>query len=442
MRLNDLATGKTGLIGFGRESRALESQVLARMPQARLEVIAEQSPEIRPQQWPLHIQSLSAANLDFDRILRSPGVPVDHPALLDARKRGIEITTTSSLWFAERPQARSIVITGSKGKSTTTALITHLLESAGQSVAMAGNIGIPLIGLLEHQADWFVIEMSSYQLVDLQALPEIGVITRLFPEHVDWHGSLENYYAAKLRLMDLLDGRPLWINAIDALLSDATHGYTGLKFGNASDHIRSQADGVYAGNERLLCAGDWPLIGKHNLDNLALAISVVASLGFDAAELAQAAHSFKPLPHRLQQLTDAVGRRWINDSISTTPYATQAALDCCGDDVVLLVGGLDRPADWQTLIRHRKRAAKDPFAGIVTLPDNGVQIADALITAGLVDQHRVVHAQCMSEAVVAASRLAGLNTQIVLSPGAPSFPHYQNFEDRGDQFMRAVQALA
>ena len=442
MKLQDLATGTTGLIGFGREGRALEALLLKRMPEARVEVVAEQKPDIEPKRWPFRVENLNHTDLTFDRILRSPGVPVDHPALLAARNRGIEITTTSSLWFAERTAARTIVVTGSKGKSTTTAVLAHLLESAGQSVALAGNIGIPLIGLLDQPADWFVIELSSYQLADLQAEPEIGVITRLFPEHVDWHGSLEKYYAAKLRLMDLLQGRALWINAIDPVLVDATQGYSELKLGNESGAVESQLDGIYIHDQRVLAAGDWPLIGKHNLDNLALAMSVLTTFGFDPAQLAQAATQFRPLSHRLQQLRDVNDRSWINDSISTTPYATQAALDCCGDDVVLMVGGLDRPADWLALVDHFRGRSAKLLTGLVALPDNGPAIAETLIEGGVVETEQVVMARTMPEAVAAADQLARSESQILLSPGAPSFPHYRDFEDRGEQFMQAVRAIS
>ena len=440
MKLDDLTTGTTGLIGFGREGRALEAALRMHDMDARVEVIAEQSPEIRPECWPLRVQALDGTRLDYDRILRSPGVPVDHPALMAARRRGIEVTTTSSLWFARRPEARTIAVTGSKGKSTTSALIAHLLRAAGHSVALAGNIGIPLIGLLDHEADWFVIELSSYQLVDLQADLDIGVITRLFPEHVDWHGSLEKYYAAKLRMLDLLRGGPLWINAVDPVLTQAVGEYPGLQLANTSAGIEARADGIYRAGKRLLAGHEWPLVGRHNLDNLAVALSVVASLGLDPAESALSVRDFEGLPHRLQRFSDRAGRYWINDSISTTPFATQAALSCCASDVVLIVGGLERDADWRTLIEQHRQKNRPELTGLVALPNNGSRIIGELVAAGLVPADRAILVGDMPAAVRAARGLAGPQSEVLLSPGAPSFPHYRDFEDRGHQFVAAVDA--
>lgn len=448
MKFSDLSTGITGLIGFGREGRALEVALRSRGINARIEVIAEQAPEQHPEAWPLKVRPLDQAPLDYDRILRSPGVPVDHPALQAARRRGIEITTTSSLWFEQRPEARTIAVTGSKGKSTTSALIAHLLRAAGHSVSLAGNIGIPLIGLLEDQADWFVIELSSYQLVDLQADLDIGVITRLFPEHVDWHGSLEKYYAAKLRMLELLHGGPLWINAVDPVLMQAVGDYPGLQRANTPAGLEARADGVYRDGQRMLAEKEWSLVGRHNLDNLAVALSVVESLGVDATESARAARDFQALPHRLQRFSDRGRGRgsdqlsWINDSISTTPFATQAALSCCASDVVLIVGGLERDADWQALIDQHRQQSRPALSGLVALPDNGPRIMQQLIAAGLVSADHAVSVDDMKAAVRAARGLAGPQSEILLSPGAPSFPHYRDFEDRGNQFMAAVDCDA
>jgi len=436
VKLEDLAQGRTAVLGFGRESQALESVVLERLPGAKVQVFSEQAGPQVPEHWSITIAPLADAPLHrFDRILRSPGVPVDHPALVAARSDGAEITTSSSLWFSERAQARTIVVTGSKGKSTTSALLAHMLNVAGIKTCLAGNIGIPLISLLDEPADCFVIELSSYQLVDLIAAPSVGVITRLFPEHVDWHGSVDRYYAAKLQLLELLQGRPLWINARDTVLKSAVDGYAALCQANLEDGLHSQPDGLYDGPSKRLNSRDCALRGQHNLDNLALAISVAETINPGISEYVDAARSFQPLAHRLESIRDNEAREWINDSISTTPYATQAALDCCGSDVVLIAGGLDRPADWSELVAQQDGRR---FTGVVGLPDNGQQVIDALVRGGLVDPDKVRVVADMSGAVRAAVDLANAESQILLSPGAPSFPHFRDFEDRGNQFRQAI----
>ncbi|MEM1081432.1 MAG: UDP-N-acetylmuramoyl-L-alanine--D-glutamate ligase [Pseudomonadota bacterium] len=439
MRLDELKHGRTAVLGYGREARALEAVLRKTTPQAKIEFITEQPNDTAPSTWPLRVASLQTCVLEHDRIIRSPGIPVDVPALVRARAQGIPITTSSSLWFAERPDACTIAITGSKGKSTTSALLAHLLGGVDQTVELVGNIGVPLISRLQTRADWFVIELSSYQLVDLVAQPSLGVMTRLFPEHVDWHGSLARYYSAKRRLQYLLDGHPLWINDQDELLSTSLDPLDSLHRANTRNGIHRCGDAIFAGSDRLLAEHDWTLPGRHNLDNLALALSVVVGLGYDLESAVVAARSFEPLAHRLELFRDRVGRRWINDAISTSPHATQAALDSCAEDLVLIVGGQRRPTDWQPLIEHHRAQGRPPLTGVIGLPDTGSEIVRELIEGGLVDADQTRQVETMVQAVKAAHQLAGADSVILLSPGAPSFPHFENFEDRGRQFRRAVR---
>ena len=252
MNFDALKTGRTLLLGFGREGRALERALARRAPEAQVEVICDTTPDVHPRHWPLRIgkpDSIAGPMADSightpDRVLRSPGVPVDLPALIGWRKAGIPVTCISSLWFGARPDARVIAVTGSKGKSTTAALIAHLLAAAGKSVALGGNIGVPMLDLLDERPDWFVIELSSYQLADLQGHATAAVITRLFPEHQDWHGGVANYYAAKLRVADLVDGGPLWINGADAVLADAVAGLPNVRPVNVDGRFRVADDGI------------------------------------------------------------------------------------------------------------------------------------------------------------------------------------------------------
>jgi UDP-N-acetylmuramoylalanine--D-glutamate ligase len=439
MNFDALNTGRTLVLGFGREGRALEHAVGRRAPGARIEVVCDRAPDVAPRDWPLRIGTPDSASVEPDRVLRSPGVPVDLPALVRWREAGKPVTCVSSLWFGERPDARVIAVTGSKGKSTTAALIAHLLAASGKSVALGGNIGVPMLDLLEDRSDWFVIELSSYQLADLQGHATAAVITRLFPEHQDWHGGVANYYAAKLRVADLLDGGPLWINGADPLLAQAVADLPNVRPVNIEGTIRVADDGIRYQGRRLMAASDSPLVGRHNLDNLALALGVIESIGGQLESGCESLASFRPLRHRLEPIPGPDDRRWINDSIATTPYATLAALQASPPHPVLIVGGLERGADWRMVAEFCR---ENPLGGLVGLPDNGPAICRLVADAGGVEAGRVSVAENMPEAVAAARDLSKPDGVILLSPGAPSFPRFRDFEQRGNAFRSAVTDLA
>lgn len=438
MRLADLAVGTTLVCGFGREGRSLERVVLDCMPDADVAVHCDRAPELAPCRWPLSVGPLTTERPRPARVLRSPGFPVDHPALVQWRAAGTEVTCISSLWFGERPDARVLAVTGSKGKSTTASLLAHLLRGSGVDAVLAGNIGVPVLDLLATEADWFVLELSSYQLADLQGHAECGVITRLFPEHQDWHGGVEPYYAAKLRLLEMVGAGGLWINGRDPVLVERVSGASKLRIANCDDGLHARADGLWRGGELLLPAAAAPLPGRHNLDNLALALSVVEAVTGDIEPGLAALASFRGLPHRLEPVAGPGGAVWINDSIATTPYATLAALQADPRPTVLICGGQERGGDWSEVIAYLAQA---PLRGAIGLPDNGPRILAELVAAGAVptDRHRVV--EQVEQAVMLAAAWVEPGGRVLLSPGAPSFPQFRDFEQRGERFRAAVAAL-
>jgi len=438
VKLIELETGSTLVCGFGREGRSVERAVLARCPSAQVAVLCDRAPDTAPRQWPLSIGPLTLDRPRPDRVLRSPGFPVGHAVLEHWRRAGSEITCISSLWFGERPDARVIAVSGSKGKSTTASLVAHGLRACGLDVALAGNIGVALLDLLDARPDWFVIELSSYQLADLQGHAEYGVLTRLFPEHQDWHGGVESYYAAKLRLLELLDGRPLWVNGADPVLSARIEACAGVRAINRGQGLWVRDDGIWSNGRRLLAAQDSPLPGRHNLDNIALALALVEAVTGGSGPALAAIGSFQPLPHRLESLRGPSETVWINDSISTTPFATLAALQSGAAPTILICGGQERGADWTAVANYLQAR---PLVGLIGLPDNGARIVAELGAAGAADSTRRLVVDGIDEAVQAAAAWAGPGTRIVLSPGAPSFPRFRDFEQRGERFRSLVAAL-
>lgn len=438
MNFDALREGRTLVLGFGREGRALERAVAGRVPEARVEVLCDRMPGVAPKKWPIRTGTPEALARTPDRVLRSPGVPARLPGLARWRAEGVEITCISSLWFGARPKANVIAVTGSKGKSTTAALIAHMLSAEGKTVALGGNIGVPMLDLLDARPDWFVVELSSYQLADLQGHASVAVITRLFPEHQDWHGGVERYYADKLRIIDLVGEAPVWINAGDRVLAEAVAGKSGIRAVNLEGEISASEDGIRHRGQYVLAAADSPLPGRHNLDNLALAIGVVDSIAGRTASALKSLASFRPLPHRLERMPGPANTIWFNDSIATTPYATLAALQAIPASPVLIVGGMERGADWQMVVDY---CLAHPLAGLIGLPDNGPAVCRRFVEAGAVDPARVQLAHRMQEAVAYAWHLSESGGAVLLSPGAPSFPHFRDFEHRGGMFAQALRQL-
>jgi len=344
----------------------------------------------------------------------------------------VAFTTASTLWFAEHPGARTIAITGTKGKSTTSALTAHLLNAAGLRAVACGNIGQPMLDVDPSGVDWWVIELSSYQLCDLDAAPELGCITNLSPEHLGWHGGWDNYRADKLRLASLVQAGGLFANHADAGLREALAGFAGTQWFN-------HPDGWHEDQGRLRFADHaQPRLelpgapGAHNLSNLAAALSLAAAVRSLPEALQKTLDAFTGLPHRLRLLGERDGIRYVDDSLSTTPVATLAALEALrGAPVTLLVGGLDRGLDWRPHLPAFR--AMTPQA-IVAMPDNGPHILAQLAGGGLAPAGGMHLAANLAAAVELAQRLTARGGVILLSPGAPSFPHFADYRARGQAF--------
>lgn len=437
-RIDWLVGQRIGLLGYGRDGRSAARALLARGAHVDLTVLVEHGEA--DTDLPLVTGPFDERLGNFDVLIRSPGVPVDHPALVAARDVGTVVVNPASIWFAERGGDLTVVgVTGSKGKSTTASLLAHLLRGQGRDVLLAGNIGVPLLDHVETRAEIAVVELSSYQLADLQGRLDLGLFTRLFPEHQDWHGGEAAYEAAKLRLAELLEGRPLLINASDPRLLAATDHVPGRVLGNRPPGIWRDGHRLMNDQSVLCPEGVLPLIGRHNLDNAALALQAAAMLGHDPGALAKALGDFEALPHRLEPVATIDGVRYINDSISTSPWATLAALDAVGDvPVVLVAGGQPRPADWQPVLDW---VAGHRLEALLTVPDNGAALAGRFREAAASRVGRIESFDGLEQAVASARELAVHGGVVLLSPGAPSFGRFRDFEQRGERFRALVGAL-
>lgn len=433
MRAEFAAWRRIAILGSGREGLAAYDYLLARGAGERVRILTENlSGRGRESELladgVLHVGPFEAAELErYDLLIRSPGVSRYRDCLQRAVDAGAEVTTPTSIWFRAHPDARTIVVTGTKGKSTTAALLAHLMSAQGVRVRLAGNIGTPLLTCDDHDVGWWVIELSSFQISDLEGRPTIGVVLNLSSDHLDWHGSEVRYRADKLRLAELVEAGGLIANGDDAVLREA---------------LQARGDvtwfGYGVGGDATGDIGSMPmpqsLPGRHNRANLAACLAVMDRIGLDRTRVPEGLATFEGLPHRLQRLGEVDGVEYINDSISTAPVATVAALEALADRaVVLLVGGLDRGIDWAP---HAQAMQANPPLGVVALPDNGARIVQALRSAGIEPRAGVVEVESLEAAVAAARRMAPKGGVVLLSPGAPSFPHFRDYEDRGEQFER------
>lgn len=432
MRIAELAGKRVAIWGFGREGRAAIRALRHRLPDLPLALYCSEAEATDAQQFDAALtvyptEPNAVALSAYDIVVKSPGISAYKPAIVTAQAQGTRFTSGTALWFAENPQARVIAVTGTKGKSTTTALIAHLARALGVRTALAGNIGLPLLELLDQQADVWAIELSSFQTGEAGAL-ELGVITSLYEEHLDWHGSRERYVADKLKLVDA--ARQLLVNAEQASLLEQTAAHPNRRlFGNVDGwHV---AEGfIRRGDTSVMALEELSVPGLHNALNACAALTALELVGLDAVAAAPALSRFQALPHRLQPLGERDGLAWINDSISTTPLATIAALDSLrGREVTVIVGGHDRGLDWSPFVAA---VATRSALRIVTQGANGPRIAAALRSAKseipLGDVDKLVDAVEMAHVITPKGGV------VLLSPGAPSFDQFHDYADRGKHF--------
>ena len=389
----------------------------------------------------LHVEAAATAErlADFDIVIKSPGISPYRDEARAAAGQGTRFIGGTTLWFAEHPDARTVCVTGTKGKSTTTSLLAHLLRAGGHVTALAGNIGLPLLELLDapRAPELWAIELSSYQTGDVAASgvrPEVAIALNIFPEHLDWHGSHERYVADKLKLLVEAKPRIAVLNANDPLLAALELPDSDIRwFGNAQGwHLRE--DALYRGDSFVMDTVSLPLPGRHNRGNLCAVLTAIEALGFDAAALASHAATFQPLPHRLQTLGTRNGITWVNDSISTTPHATLAALDCFrGRPIALLVGGHARGLDWNGLAEAMRTRA--PTA-IVAMGQNGPKIHALLAPIAAQHGFALREATDLADATRQADALLEGEGVLLLSPGAPSFGPYRDYVARGRHFAQ------
>ena len=374
-------------------------------------------------------------------LVTSPGVPPSAKPLAFAREHRVPIASEVEVALNFLEGARIIAITGTNGKTTTTALIAHLLRGLDLEAVEAGNIGTPLseIAIREQQPKWISLEMSSFQLHDTPSLkPVVGVLTNLSPDHLDRYASADEYYADKARLFANADAESSWVvNRDDKAVMRMVEHVAGHKFEfslleEADGWVDSQTGQLTLLGAPLIARTDLPLLGQHNVANtLAAALAVMAADRSHQTQkarkgLAKAIESFRSLPHRLELVGEFGGVQWINDSKATNVSSTAVAIDGMERPTVLLLGGRHKGEAYTPLAESVKRKVKRVIA---------YGEAASIIAKDLRPVVDVVRLGSDFDEVMRAARAAArAGEAVLLSPACSSYDMFSNYEERGERF--------
>ena len=441
-------SGEAAVVGLARSGRAA-ALVLRRLGHAVYASDAGTSPDLEPTARELRAAGCDATlgGHDLERIRRaavmvvSPGVPPTALPYRAAADAGVPIVSELDLGARLLPDTRLICVTGSNGKTTTTALVAHLLRTAGLSDSdAAGNIGLPVcaVAMREAAPAWLAVECSSFQLHDAPSLdPAAGIVTNLSPNHLDRYPSLDAYYGDKQLLFRNGGDDSRWVvNGDDAAVLALVSGARGhvepfsLEARLAAGHYDRAAGWLVLRGTPLLRRADFPLAGDHNVQN-ALAALVAMPPEADRAALVEGLRTFRALEHRLEPVREVGGVRWINDSKSTSVAATVVALRSMDRPFVLLLGGRHKGAPY-TDLRPLLAGAR----AVVAYGDAGPIVAADLAGAAPIEK-----GGDFADVVARARRLAQPGDAVLLSPACSSYDMFVNYEQRGQTFKQLVEAL-
>jgi len=339
-------------------------------------------------------------------------------------------------------------VTGTNGKTTTAALATHLLRTGGRTVGLGGNTGstygraASLLALMEPTPDWFVVEVSSFQLQCVHDFrPSIGVLTNLAPDHLDRYDSLADYYGDKAKLFSNAQPDSQWVLPVSSDVDRLVGDTVGRRFYFSID--ASGAPGAYLTGSSLtldlgeptavLDASDLTLLGRHNVENALAALLVAGLVGVEVVAAAEGLRTFEPLPHRLERVIEVKRVLWVNDSKATNVAATRSALESLDRPIVVLLGGTDKGESFKPL---RKPLAERARAAVVF-----GEVAERIERELAGSTRLQVVTGGFESAVSAAKRLAEPGDILLLSPATSSYDMFSGYEERGATFSALARTL-
>ena len=377
--------------------------------------------------------------LSADILFRTPGMHPGNPAIVALQEQGAEVTSEMEVFFEICP-CRKIAVTGSDGKTTTTTLVSEMLKAAGHKVWLGGNIGTPLLPLVRQmkETDFAVVELSSFQLMDMRRSPHVALITNLAPNHLDIHKDMEEYVESKKNIYRFQQEADLLVvngdNAITAPLQGpgATHA-----FSRAGKNVRVRLENgiIYRDGTPVLDKTDILLPGEHNVENYMAAIAVVEGLVEDET-IRQVANTFGGVEHRIELVRVKDGVRYYNDSIASSPSRTMAGLRSFPEKVILIAGGYDKHIPYDVLGPEICTHVKKLFLCGATAP----QIRAAVENCSG-QKPEMTDCGKFEAAVRAAAAAAEPGDVVLMSPASASFDEFKNFAVRGNFFKKLIMEL-
>lgn len=390
-------------------------------------------------------QDMAVFERDFDFVVKNPGVPYRSPMMQKLQERNIPVITEIELAYQVAKPQHYIAITGTNGKTTTSTLTYEILRRAFPGKAhLCGNIGIPLCeivmenGLMEEGGHYIALEISNFQLVNIDKFrPEVATIINLTPDHIDFMGSLDNYYKSKTEVYRNMAGNDVFLlNADDPIVKEYTDRYH-VKCAKESFSTDSQSADCIAKDgyleikgEKIIPLNAIKIVGKHNLQNVMIAVSAAKAIGISNDVILEAVSSFKGVEHRIEFVREIDGVKYYNDSKGTNTDATITALKAFDRGVILLVGGFEKGLPMDEMKKHLGCVKK-----II-----GFGACGARLVHDLVGEDGIV-VTTLDEAVAEANKIAESGDTVLLSPTTSSFDQYTCFEERGDHFKKIINAL-
>lgn len=390
-------------------------------------------------------QSMGVFEEKYDLAIKNPGVPYRAPMILKLEENGVPVITEIELAYQVSKPQHFAAITGSNGKTTTSTLLYEILHKAyGEKAHLCGNIGIALCemvmdyNLMQEEGHYFALEVSNFQLVNIDKFrPEVATIINLSPDHVDFMGSLDNYYKSKTEVYRNMSGDDEFIlNTDDATLLEYTERYPIQCKVNSFSLDREDTDSfvkdgfIYIRGEKVMPVSVIKLVGKHNLQNVMVAVSAAKALGVSNEIITEAVAEFKGVEHRIEFVRELGGVRYYNDSKGTNPDATITAVKSFEKGVILLVGGFEKGLSMDELKKNLGPVKKVIGYGVC-----GPRLVKELVgDDGILVENLV-------QAVDEAYKLAQPGDTVLLSPTTSSFDQYSGFEERGEHFKQIVNSL-
>lgn len=431
-KLKNLKNKKIALLGLGTENLAFLKFILKKKLKCEITVCDQREKEELGRRTSFGNKNIKYSlgknydkNLEnYDIVLRSPGYPFFSKNIARALKTNVDVISPIKLFFELSPTKNIIGVTGTKGKGTTSSLIYEILKAGKKKVYLGGNIGIPPFSFLDklRQDDWVVLELSSFQLEDLDESPHIGIMTNIFKEHLapadpnnpNYHKGMQAYLKAKLNIFKYQKETDLAI--INEKFEDKLKEFhlPGKKIYFSSSNLPSQ------------------LIGDHNKENIAAAEKVAQILKIERKIVARVVEKFKGLPHRIEFVTKVNGIKYYDDSFATTPKSSIVALKSFPRSIVLLAGGADKGSDFKEFAREIEK--KVSF--LILFSGNGT---DRLKKELKFKKEKIRVVRDMVQAVETIKKVARRDNVVLLSAGCASFGVFKNYKDRGNQFKKEVK---